>query len=148
MKKLVALLLFGALAWLCLAALQFWVRLRFPPRIPPELGFEHDLTSARKLREVAEILAKKFPSPVNDVVCLGVVRGNAARILFHSGPKNRTKRGNIHRFDYLLEVVREGKKMRLRLTLNRPYSSLRLRRSEMEPLVRALRSAYGDITEV
>src|SRR5690349_14969886 len=86
-----------------LGALGTWfvgsilVRLRWPAKIPRELTFEHELASGKRLREVAEMLAAKFQGPApGNVICLGPVRGNAARLLFHSGPNNRGLERNIH----------------------------------------------------
>jgi len=80
------------------------------------------------------------------VVCLGVVRGNAARALFHAGPKNRTKKGNIYRSDYLLCVRRMGKKkVKLVLDTNRPYRYLRLNLEQVRKLHRAIVTAYGEV---
>jgi hypothetical protein len=147
-KHVVAVVLLGAIAALVLAVLHLVVRLKLPARIPPELGFEREIESARKLREIAELLAKRFPGPTDGVVCLGVSRGNAGRVLFHSGPQNRGRNVNIYRPDYILEVVRRGKRIVLRLDTNRPYSYLRLRRSELDPLVRVLRKVYGELDRV
>ena len=148
MKLAVGIALAAVFAWIAFRVLHFVVRLRFPPKIPPDSTYEHAIESALPTREIAEILAKKFPSPMNGVVCLGVVRGTAARILFHSGPLEQKKNRNIHRHDYVLEVVRRNKTPLLRLALNRPYSYLRIRRSELAPLVAALHEVYDDITNV
>jgi len=147
-KHVVAVLLLGAISALVLAVLHLVIRLRFPARIPPDLGFEHEIESALKLREVAVLLAKRFPGPTDSVVCLGVARGNAGRLLFHSGPQNRGRNVNIYRPDYVLELVRRGKRIVLRLDTNRPYSYLRLRRSEVDPLVGVLRKVYGKVDRV
>ncbi len=148
-KLVVTIVVLGGLAWLLGAIVHLLVRLRFPARIPSELGFEREVRSGLALREIAEKLAKMFPGPIEGVVCLGVVRGNAARVLFHSGPTNRGKNRSLHRPDYILEAVRRGKSVVLmRLTTNRPYSYLRIRRSELDPLVSVLRKIYGEIVEV
>jgi hypothetical protein len=125
------------------------VRYRWPAQIPADLAFDHELTSSKKLREVAEDLASRFGAPAGDnVVCCGAVRGNAARVLFHSGPDNKGN-GEIHRFDYVLYLERRGgQRIGLVLKTNRPYSYLRLRRTEVEPLVAALRRTYGSLTTV
>jgi hypothetical protein len=127
---------------------SFLVRLRWPAKIPHHFAFEHELTSERKLREIAELLAAEFHGPApGNVICLGPVRGTAARVLFHSGPNNR--RGNIYRLDYVLELRRLGaRRVSLVLRTNRPYSYLRIRRSEVEPLVEALRHSLGRITSI
>lgn len=137
-KLVVAIVVLGLLAALLLSVVHFLIRWKLPARIPPELGFEREIASDEKLREIAEKLAKKFPGPRDGVVCLGVVRGTAARVLFHSGPENRGRNVNIYRPDYVLHVVRQGKKVVLRLDTNRPYRYLRIRRSELDPLVRVL----------
>jgi hypothetical protein len=124
------------------------IRLRWPAKIPRQFAFEHELASDKKLREIVEVLATHFQQPgPGNVVCLGPARGSAARLLFHSGPNNR--RGNIYRPDYMLALKRLGpRRVSLVLQTNRPYSYLRIRRSEVEPLVEALRRAIGPITTV
>ncbi len=136
---------FGAGAWF---ALSFWIRLRRTPKIPPDLVFEHELRSREKLRAIAEALPSKFRAPKgHGVVCLGVVRGNAARVLFHAGPTE--PRGSLYRLDYVLFVERVSKqRVRLRLGTNAPYSYFKIRRSELAPLVGALRESFGDIVEM
>jgi hypothetical protein len=126
------------------------VRLRWPAKIPRQLGFEHELASDEKLRKIAERLAAEFQGPApGNVVCLGAVRGSAARLLFHSGPKNPGRNRNIYRADYVLHVRRLGKgRVSLVLETNRPYSYLRIRNSELEPLVAALRRAFGGVTRL
>jgi hypothetical protein len=54
----------------------------------------------------------------------------------------------MYRPDYVLEVVRQNKTPLLRLGLNRPYSYVRIRRSELAPLVAALHEVYDEITEL
>ncbi len=129
---------------------RWGVRALLPPSIPPDLGFRHELETDLRLREVAETLARRFAAPSSEgVVCLGPVRGNAARILFHSGPKNRGKNRNIHRADYILHVRRCSKRrVVLELGLHGSYSYLRAHRGELEPLVRALQAQYGHLTEL
>jgi len=127
---------------------SFLIRLRWPAKIPQQFVVEHELTSDKKLREIAEVLAAEFQGPApGNVVCLGPARGTAARLLFHSGPNNR--RGNTCRPDYLLQVRRLGaRRVLLVLETNRPYSYLRIRRSEIEPLVEALRQFLRGRTSV
>jgi hypothetical protein len=129
---------------------QFALRLWWPAKLSPELTFRHELSTTMKLREVAEALAKRFGAPAADnVVCLGPVRGNAARVLFHSGPDNPGTNVNIHRADYVLHVKRlSDSRVALELALNHPYSYVRLNLREVEPLLRALRETYGRLTEV
>lgn len=148
-KLVVEVILLGGLALLAWKVGSFVIRLKFPATIPPALGFEHELDSTLELRRISEILAGQFPGPTpENVVCLGVVRGTAARILFHSGPNYPGKNVNIHRIDYVLSLRRLSKtRVALTLGLNRPYSYLRLRRSELDPLVAALKSAYGPVTQ-
>jgi hypothetical protein len=147
MKYVVEAILLGAVALVAWFGGSLFIRLRWPAKLPPDLRFEHELTTDKKLREVAEALAKTFKCPTRDnVVCCGPVRGSAARVLFHSGPDNKG-RGEIHRFDYLLQLERRaGNRVRLTLKTNRPYSYLRIRRSEVEPLVAALRKTYGGLS--
>jgi hypothetical protein len=142
----IGFLAFGALAVWFVGSLL--IRLRWPAKIPSHLAFEHELSSDKKLREIAEILAKEFKGPApGNVVCLGPARGSAARLLFHSGPQNR--RGNIYRNDYVVALSRRGgKRVAMVLQTNKPYSYLRIRRSEVEPLVEALRQSMGRITSV
>jgi hypothetical protein len=131
-----------------LAALagRAWLRWRVPAEIPPERGFTHEIDSDRPLRELAEELARRFPSG-QGVWCLGPVRGNAGRVLFHSGPQNR--RGNLWRPDYVLHLRRVGKgRVALVLEVNRIYSHPWLRAAELDPLVAALRRAYGGLGRV
>lgn len=149
-KQIVEVLILSGLALLAWKVGSFLVRLKFPLTIPASLGFEHELTSEHELRRTAEILAGRFPGPTPDgVVCLGVVRGTAARVLFHSGPVNPGKNVNLYRRDYVLSLRRLGKtRVALTLGLNRPYSYPRLRRSELDPLVAALRAVHGAIASV
>ena len=71
---------------------------------------------------------------------------SAARVLFHAGPKNRGRNVNIHRWDYLIQVVRLGKRhVRLEFRLNTPYSYFWLNRTEVTVLRDALEAAYGDL---
>ena len=144
MKFVFASLIFlglGAVAWFFIG---MWIKEKWPARIPDELRFEHDISSDLKLRAIAERLAeqcKDFNS--EEVVCLGAVRGTAARVLFHAGPKNRGRNKSIHRNDYILHVQRLSKtRVRLRLDINTPYSYFRINRNEVEALVRALEKRY------
>jgi hypothetical protein len=147
-KTVVAVLLLGLLAIGIGWGIQFWIRLRWPAQLPTDLMFEHELTSDLKLRELAQELSRRF-TRTDDVVCLGIVRGVAARVLFHSGPLNRGRNVNIHRADYLLTLTRLGpRRVQLRLEINRMYSYVRAKRSEIEPLVRALRANYGTLDTV
>jgi hypothetical protein len=141
-----AAVLLGVAGW----TLSWAWRWRRSTQIPPELGFSHELATGLGLRAAAEALAARWPGRTPDnVVCLGPVRGNAGRVLFHSGPDNRGRNVNIHRPDYVLHV-RKATSGRVFVTLetNRPYSYLRLRRRELAPLVRALRDAYGGLTDL
>lgn len=137
----------GTIAWL---VLSYQIRSRWPAKIPRDLQFEHELETTLKLRTLAERLPEYFKDfNSDDVVCLGPVRGNAARVLFHSGPKMTRPNHEIHRRDYILHVERLSKKrVRLRLDTNRPYSYFRIRRSEVEPLRSALEGAFGALEEV
>ena len=148
LKVLLRIVFLGLGAIVTWSVASLLVRLRWPAKIPHQLAFEHELASDKKLREIAELLAAEFQRPApGNVVCLGPVRGTAARLLFHSGPNNR--RGNIYRPDYLLQVKRLGaKRVSLVLDTNRPYSYLRIRHSEVEPLVEALRQSLGGITSL
>jgi hypothetical protein len=68
-------------------------------------------------------------------------------VLFHSGPQNR--RGNLWRPDYVLHLRRVGKaRVALVLEVNRIYSHPWLRAAELDPLVAALRRAYGGLGRV
>ena len=127
---------------------SFLIRLRWPAKIPQQFAFEHELSSDKKLREIAEVLDAEFQgASLGNVVCLGLARGTAARLLFHSGPNNR--RGSTYRPDYLLQVRRLGvRRVSLVLETNRPYSHIRIRRSEIEPLVEALRQSLGGRTSI
>jgi hypothetical protein len=147
-KLLVRVVFVGLGAIATWTAGSFLIRLRWPAKIPQQFAFEHELTSDKKLREIAELLAAKFQGPApRSVVCLGPARGTAARLLFHSGLNNR--RGNTYRPDYLLQVRRLGaRRVSLVLETNRPYSYLRVRRSEIEPLVEALRQSLGGLTSI
>jgi hypothetical protein len=147
-KVLVLIVLVGLGALLSSFVASLLIRLRWPAKIPRQLRFEHELASDKKLREIAELLAALFQEPApGNVVCLGVVRGTAARVLFHSGPNNR--RGNIYRPDYLLKVKRLGAgRVSLVLETNIPYSYFRIRQREVEPLVEALRQSLGSITRL
>jgi hypothetical protein len=126
------------------------IRLRWPAEIPRDVTFRHELSSDRKLRDIAELLAAAFEGPApGNVVCLGPVRGSAARVLFHSGPDNRGLKRNIHRADYVLHVRRLRKgHVSLALETNKPYSYVRIRHSEVGPLVEALRRAFGGMTNL
>ena len=148
LKALVRIVFFGLGAIVAWSLGSLLIRLRWPAKIPHQFAFEHELASDKKLREIVELLAAKFQGPVpGNVFCLGPVRGTAARLLFHSGPKNR--RGNIYRLDYLLQVRRlAARRISLVLGTNRPYSYLRIRHSEVEPLVEALRQSFGGITSL
>ena len=95
---------FGAIATWFMGTLL--IRLRWLAKIPRCFAFEHQLASDKKLREIAELLAAEFKGPApGNVVCLGLARGTAARLLFHSGPNNR--HGNIHRPDYHLQFINQ-----------------------------------------
>jgi hypothetical protein len=135
----------GFAVWI---ALNAWIRKLWPARIPRELAFHHELRTTLPLREVAEQLAERFArNSYPEVVCLGPVRGNAARLLFHSGPKNRGKNVNIHRADYLLVVRRvDRKNVVLELDTCRPYGYLRLNTKEVRDLRSALADAFGGLT--
>ena len=148
LKALVSIVFLGVGAIATWSVGSLLIRLRWPSKIPHQFAFEHDLASDKKLREIAELLAAQFKGPApGNVVCLGPVRGTAARLLFHSGPNRR--HGNIYRPDYLLQVKRIGaKRVALVLETNRPYSYLRIRRSEIKPLVEALRQSFGGITSL
>jgi hypothetical protein len=147
-KVLVLIVLVGIGAIVTWSVASLLVRLRWPAKVPRQFRFEHELASDRKLREIAELLAARFQGPApGNVVCLGPVRGTAARVLFHSGPENR--RGNIHRPDYLLQLKRlSASRVSLVLETNIPYSYFRIRHSEVEPLVEALRQSLGGITSL
>lgn len=125
------------------AALRWWM----PARLPDDARFAHELHTSRSLREVAEELARRFADRTpSDVVCLGPVRGNAARILFHAGPRNVGQRVHLYRHDYLLHVRRVAKdRVRLELALAHPYSYLRPHRGELSLLLPALEEAFGDL---
>lgn len=141
------LLLIGGGAWFFLG---MWIKGRWPAQIPRELQFERELASDLKLRAIAEELAERFRHFNRDeVVCLGPVRGAAARVLFHAGPKNVGRNKNIYRNDYLLLVERlSTRKVKLRLDTNKPYSYFRIRRSEVESLGEALDAAYGGVSAI
>ena len=147
-KVLVLIVLVGLGAIVTWFVASLLIRRRWPATIPRQFRFEHALASDRTLREIAELLAAQFQRPApGNVVCLGPVRGTAARVLFHSGPNNR--RGNIHRPDYLLQLKRVGAgRVSLVLETNVPYSYFRVRHSEVEPLVEALRHSLGGITSL
>ena len=148
-KHVLALVVFSSIAAAVLIALDMWIRFRWPAKIPSGLAFEHELLCDLKLREIAEALVKSFRSSADGVVCLGIVRGSAARVLFHSGPRNRGRNVNLHRHDYLIQVVRlDANRVKLRLELNVSYSHLRVRRSEAGPLVHALRAAFGSVERI
>lgn len=130
------------------AALAGWLALRFlvgryfPPQVPSDLAFSFEREHQGTLYQVAEALVEEFrPHNGDGVWCLGRVRGNAARVLFHAGPQNR--RGNLWRNDYLLVVSREGKRTRVTLALNSGYTYLWPRRREIEALRARLVEAYG-----
>jgi hypothetical protein len=143
--------------WVFLAALVGaagvvlkWILMaRFPARIPPDLRYEHELSSSKKLRDVAIELGQRFvPFNRELVVCMGPVRGNAARLLFHSGPKNKG-RGNIHRRDHVLSLKRLGPhRIGLELTLNSSYSYMRANRKELTLLSEALHEAFDGIATI
>ena len=141
MKPVVALLLTAlalAAGWL---ALRLVVARFFPPRVPPDLAFSFTREDTGPLRAVAEGLVEEFrPYNGDGVWCLGPVRGNAARVLFHAGPQNRS--GNLWRNDYLLVLTREGKGVRATLAINPSYSYLRPNRAELEALRARLAAAY------
>jgi len=148
-RGLTALLLVAFLAAILWVALGFWIRTRWPARVPDELAFRHPLESTRPLREIAEALARMFPQDDPEIVCLGPVRGSAARMLFHVGPKNRGKNANIHRPDYLLCVRRLAKtRVELVLETNLPYRYLRLRTNEVRRLHEAVTAAFGTLEEL
>lgn len=144
-----AIILFvvGGVGWFFLG---MWIKAKWPAQIPEELQFATELTSDLKLREVAENLAERFNDFNSDeVVCLGPVRGTAARVLFHAGPKNAGRNKNIHRNDYVLYVERLGTdRVRLRLDTNKSYSYYRINRREVEALNKALSAAFGELTVV
>ncbi|MEM9865831.1 MAG: hypothetical protein AAF938_29765, partial [Myxococcota bacterium] len=83
-KLIVGSLVGFLIAFILYRLLHWQLRAHFPPPIPAELAFVHEFGSDLKAREAAEALARRFPSPVGSVTCLGPVRGNAARVLFHS----------------------------------------------------------------
>ncbi len=121
----------------------------FPARIPPDLRYEHELSSDKGLRAVAIELGERF-RPFNRelVVCMGPVRGNAARLLFYAGPKNRGD-GSIHRRDYVLVLKRHGKtRIGLELTLNSSYTYMRANRTELTLLTEALHQAFDAIDTI
>jgi len=134
----------GAIVWFVLG---MWIRKRWPALIPDELSFDHTIRTNQSLRAVAEHLAQTFPHELDPlVVCLGPVRGNAGRVLFHVGPKNRGKNTNIHNADYLLCVRRVNKRaVVLQLDTNRPHRHLFLREGEVRRLLDVVTSAYGGI---
>jgi hypothetical protein len=152
MKSIVAAFLLAGIAIVAGLALHLLVRLRWPARIPPDLRFTHEVMSTKHLRVIAGSLAARFVGPTPDnVVCLGPVRGNAARVLFHSGANNTGKNRNIHRPDYILHIKRLSKErvaLELDTNTNRPYSYLRIRRAEVEPLTRALLEQFGSVREI
>jgi hypothetical protein len=68
---------------------------------------------------------------------------------FRARPSNRGRNRNIHRPDYLLQVRRVTKqRVSIVLETNKPYSYLRIRRSEVEPLVQALRQVFGGLNSL
>lgn len=138
----------GVIAFALWMAFQVWVRKLWPARMPRELTFGHALQTTLPLRDVAEHLAKHFAQrSYPEVVCLGPVRGKAARLLFHSGPKNRGKNVNIHRADYLLVVRRvDQKNVVLELDVCQPYGYIRLNTKEARDLHSAVADAFGSIT--
>src|SRR3954463_13550953 len=119
LKVLVSIVFVGLGAIITWSVGSLLIRLRWPAKIPSRFAFEHELASDKKQREIAELLAAKFQGPApGNVVCLGPVRGTAARLLFHSGPNNR--RGNIYRPDYLIQLRRLGaRRVSLVLETNR-----------------------------
>ncbi|MBW2736623.1 MAG: hypothetical protein JRH20_29900 [Deltaproteobacteria bacterium] len=123
------------------------IRHQWPAQIPPDLRFERELSSALKLCRIAELLVERFSDFNNDdVVCLGLVRSNAARVLFHAGPKNTGHNRNLHRPDYVLHVERLSQgRVKLRLGTNKPYSYLRIRRAEVDALKRTLHDAFDAV---
>ncbi len=127
--------------------LSHWIQRRWPVQLPADAQFEHELTSDLKLRAIAEALPERFRDFNNhEVRCLGVVAGNAARVLFHAGPPNKGHNRNVYRHDYVLHVIRlTRRRVLLRRDINQPYSYLRLRRNEIEPLRHALLGAYGTL---
>jgi hypothetical protein len=131
-----------AVGWLLLRML---IQRAWPVTVPESLGFTKEVATQLPMREVAEQLAERFKLfNGGEVVCLGPVRGNAARVLFHSGRKN--KRGNIHRPDYMVQVERKGDRaVRLRLVLNQPYSYLRINKAEVGVLRERLANAFGGL---
>lgn len=134
----------AALAWLLIG---MWLKNKWPARIPVDLAFVHDFSSQLTLRAIAERLAEQFRELKHEnVVCLGPVRGTAARLLFHAGPKNSGRNKNIHRDDYILHVERLGKSsVRLRLDTNKPYPNLIIKRKEVEVLSSALEKTFGEL---
>lgn len=125
------------------AALRWWM----PAQLPDDARFAHELRTTRPLREVAEELGRRFADRTpSDVVCLGPVRGTAARLLFHAGPRNAGQRAHLYRHDYVLHVRRVTKdRVRLELALAHPYSYLRPHRGELSLLLPALEDAYGGL---
>jgi hypothetical protein len=149
-KLVILIVLLGLAAIATWFVASFLIRLRWPAKIPRQFAFEHELTTEKKLREVAELLVPVFQGPApGNVVCLGPARGSAARLLFHAGPNNRGRNRSIYRPDYVLHVKRvRGKRVSLVLDTNRPYSYFRVRQSEIVPLVEALQRSFGGITSL
>jgi len=129
--------------------LRMAIKSAFPARIPPDLRYEHELSSTKGLRDIAIELGVRFrPFNRDLVVCLGPVRGNAARLLFHAGPQNKGN-GNIHRRDYVLALKRLGKdRIGLEVTLNSSYSYMRANRRELSLLNEALHEAFDGIDTI
>ncbi len=150
MKLVVAALLFLAIGGVAWFFLGMWIRAKWPAQIPLELRFESELASDLKLRAIAEKLAERFKEFNSErVVCLGPVRGKAARVLFHAGPKNVGRNRNIHRNDYVLHVERLSKSTdKLRLETNKPYSYYTIDRTEVEALNKALDAANGELNVI
>jgi hypothetical protein len=134
----------GAIVWFFVG---MWIRDKWPAEIPENLAFNHIVKSNNSLREIAEYLAKIFvENPYPEIVCLGAVRGNAARVLFHVGHKNSKKHKNIYRDDYLLCVVRVKKSVvKLVITTKKPYRYFRLKHDEAYKLNNAVISVLGQI---
>lgn len=124
--------------------LRLLIRRTWPASVPESLGFTKEIATDLSAREVALALAERFKAfNGGEVVCLGPVRGTAARVLFHAGPQN--KRGNLHRPDYLIQVERKGRAALLRLVLNQPYSYLRLNKREVGAVRERLVQAFGGL---
>ena len=135
----------GVLVLFGLVVAREFLRWRWPAKLPERWAYKHSFSTSEKLRPAAEMLAIRFrPFNSDAVSCLGPVKGNAARLLFHAGPQN--KRGNIHRWDYLLCLKRVGKgRVEMRLELASRYSYLRPHERELKLLTAALHEAFDDL---